>query len=399
MAKRRKHKPTAEVPSGSSVAPLAEKSAAPVAPVAPPVSTLPIAPVVATLEDPGGKRFWYFHWSPDGRFLLTKAEGTNVLLWDTRTWRIVEVLPFEGIMGFVMGGNKIYTVKDGKRIAWDLDERRVVWEEDGPDVVSRKVGMVGISARGTVVLYQNWLVLDTATGEWIRKEPRIVHGGKVYERLPDGSFPLELRGAYPADREDILGITPDGRIAVTTPSIEGGHILRGRDVDTLDLVEELDVKRFAVSPRPDVLRRALRGGDLDEDELKKPGALFGLDTIQQTADGRFLVCWSYDGYEYIINIGTRPWRVHQVLSFYVLAWSPDHRFVCYKEIESPRVRIRLSALDSLAGTPVLDIERSDGEEIGQNAFSPDGRWFATILGNKVLIRAVDVDSSQIIHIA
>ncbi|MEX2718664.1 MAG: hypothetical protein Q6370_020390, partial [Candidatus Sigynarchaeota archaeon] len=196
--------------------------------------------------------------------------------------------------------------------------------------------------------------LDATTGEWLRTDRRFIHDGRPHALLPDGKIPPELRDPPSAkhEYEDIIGITPDGHVVVTVPGDERGHVLLGRDIDTLDIVAELDVKQFAAKPTADVLARALEdmGQEALDEYLKKPGAFFGFDYVAQVCDGWFIACQSFDGNEYIVDIRARPWRVHQVWP----SWSPWW-----------------------AGT-----------------YSPDGTMFAWAEGNKVLVRAVDPSREQ-----
>ncbi|MEX2753828.1 MAG: hypothetical protein Q6365_000450 [Candidatus Sigynarchaeota archaeon] len=141
-------------------------------------------------------------------------------------------------------------------------------------------------------------------------------------------------------------------VVVTSPGEEGGHVLRGRDIDTRDLVAELDVKQSAAKPTAAVLARALEdmGQEALDEQLKEPGAFFGFDYVKQVCDGWFVTCQSYDGNEHVVDIHAKPWKLHQI-------W-PNH-FPWFKGV-----------------------------------YSPDGTMFAWAEENKVLVRAVDPSREQ-----
>ncbi|MEX2715897.1 MAG: hypothetical protein Q6370_006300, partial [Candidatus Sigynarchaeota archaeon] len=177
-----------------------------------PISTVP-APM-AILEQPGN--FWYLLWSPDGRFLVIKWAGRNVLLYDTRSWQIAEELPLETFFAdaFLSGG-RLLSWKDGKLLAWDIDEHRPAWESDTSGL--GKLELAAINANGTVILFRDFRRLDATTGEWLRTDRRFIHDGRPHALLPDGKIPPELRDPPSAklEYEEIIGITPDGRVVVT----------------------------------------------------------------------------------------------------------------------------------------------------------------------------------------
>jgi hypothetical protein len=289
-------------------------------------SSQPITPVtIEALDAPGeivladdrmDTRFLV--WSPDGKYLVTLGRWC-VIFWETRSWKLEFTLNIDPawfttpgsycLFHFSPDGTRLYDMSDAGVIAWDVPNRRLAWKTARDD----RASAVSIDADCKVILCGDGRLIDARTGQWLRPDK---------PRIPD---------EHPGG-EQFVALSPDGRLIAMLPGDQTNRWMRARDVDTLELVQEL-----AIDPAPPNPARVREMMDefwaspgtpeyeAEAAKVKAPGYFFGIEMVEHVCNGRFLACYSNDEAIYVIDIGLRPWRVQKVMPcrrVHPMTWSP-----------------------------------------------------------------------------
>ncbi|NMC06343.1 MAG: hypothetical protein GYA24_14090 [Candidatus Lokiarchaeota archaeon] len=238
------------------------------------------------------------------------------MFWNTSTWTLEFILHEDpawfvtpgsgGHLRFSPDSTRLYVLSSTGVVAWDVPDRRLAWKTARED----RAHAISIDAACTVILCHGGRLIDARTGAWRRAE---------YPPIPD---------KHPGG-ETFVTISPDGRLVATLASDQMSRFthgmptrrwVRARDVDTLELVQEL-----AIDPVPTDPARAqaymddfpfppeTKEYDAMDTKVSAPGFFFGIELISYACNGRFLVCYSFDETAYVIDMGGRPWRVQRTI--------------------------------------------------------------------------------------
>jgi len=344
--------------------------------------------------------------SPDGKLGATAGENQKVNVWDAMTGQVLYT--FSGHTGTING---ITFSPDGKYMATASEDRTArIWEVAPPKELAY---FPFVDSNGVDPTQLGWAWFVNYSSDGTRFLTTYMdHDARIWD-ASSGEELLKLKGFegnYYADR---TFFSPDGKLvaaggidlisndkAITDRAIIVWDAQTGKQFVRLVGLEGFDQISFAFSPDGTHIAGAIRdNGKIIIWDVKNgkvsltiEGPPSGILWIAYSPDGKHLITGHKDGNGIIWDTATgqKTFTLSQHEQVSYVAYSPDGKRVALASLFGT-----ISIWDASTGKELLRFKAHKGW-IGQFAFSPDGKYLATVSVADGLVRMWNATSGLIL---